>query len=111
MGKRTWAASTVGYLAGLEHSLHRMSTQDEQRQMRDRIVNEARERAGLAPLKPGLGAANMEKFFHIHHGHEVCDGATYRRVWKGGNDFIRSNMRKSCSSPLTESWTVPESSN
>ena len=25
MGKRTWAASTVGYLAGLEHSLHRMS--------------------------------------------------------------------------------------
>ena len=25
LGKRTWAASTVGYLAGLEHSLHRMS--------------------------------------------------------------------------------------
>ena len=25
LGKRTWTASTVGYLAGLEHSLHRMS--------------------------------------------------------------------------------------
>ena len=97
-------------LSPLCSRFYHYSTQDERRQMTDRIVNEAREIAGLSTLKPGLGAANLEKFFNLHHGHMNCDGATYRRVWKGGNDFIRFNMFKRCNL-WTESWTVPESSN
>ena len=71
-------------------------TDADQAYLADQIVADAHYEAGLPPLAPGEAMARGGKFFTIVHERFVCDEKmAYRNVWKGGNNFIRGNMRAS----------------